>query len=276
MTSNRPNILFIQADQLKPQVLPGYGGTAVTPHLDRLCAEGVVFENAYCNFPLCAPSRFSMHGRDAAVARAGIRQRRGALRRHPHRGALHAARRLSHHAVRQAALRRPGHAARVSRTAGAGALSDRLPLDGELGRGPHGLEQRLERRHPVRYLRTQHADGPRRDGALPGGVQAARFLARTGPAAVLSAGVFHPPPRAVLRSCASTGSAIATKTSRCPGPRCCRSRSAISSSTAHARPPWPARRGHHAGARPYRPPRLPRQTARTSTRWSEGCSIPWR
>ena len=60
MTSNRPNILFIQADQLKPQVLPGYGGTAVTPHLDRLCGEGVVFENAYCNFPLCAPSRFSM------------------------------------------------------------------------------------------------------------------------------------------------------------------------------------------------------------------------
>ena len=60
MAENQPDILFIQADQLKPQVLPGYGGKAVTPHLDRLCAEGVVFENAYCNFPLCAPSRFSM------------------------------------------------------------------------------------------------------------------------------------------------------------------------------------------------------------------------
>ena len=60
MTDDKPNILFIQADQLKPQVLPGYGGPAVTPHLDRLCEEGVVFENAYCNFPLCAPSRFSM------------------------------------------------------------------------------------------------------------------------------------------------------------------------------------------------------------------------
>ena len=60
MTSDRPNILFIQADQLKPHVLPAYGGPAVTPHLDRLCGEGVVFENAYCNFPLCAPSRFSM------------------------------------------------------------------------------------------------------------------------------------------------------------------------------------------------------------------------
>ena len=60
MTDDRPNILLIQADQLKPQVLPGYGGTAATPHFERLCEEGVVFENAYCNFPLCAPSRFSM------------------------------------------------------------------------------------------------------------------------------------------------------------------------------------------------------------------------
>ena len=60
MTRNQPDMLFIQADQLKPQVLPGYGGVAVTPHLDRLCEEGVVFENAYCNFPLCAPSRSSM------------------------------------------------------------------------------------------------------------------------------------------------------------------------------------------------------------------------
>ena len=60
MADDRPDILFIQADQLKPQVLSGFGGGAVTPHLDRLCDEGVVFENAYCNFPLCAPSRFSM------------------------------------------------------------------------------------------------------------------------------------------------------------------------------------------------------------------------
>ena len=60
MARDLPNILLVQADQLKPQVLPGYGGPALAPHLDRLCAEGVVFENAYCNFPLCAPSRFSM------------------------------------------------------------------------------------------------------------------------------------------------------------------------------------------------------------------------
>ena len=60
MARDLPNILLIQADQLKSQVLPAYGGPAAAPHLDRLSGEGVVFENAYCNFPLCAPSRFSM------------------------------------------------------------------------------------------------------------------------------------------------------------------------------------------------------------------------
>ena len=60
MARELPNLLLIQADQMKPQVLPGHGGPADAPHLERLGEEGVLFENAYCNFPLCAPSRFSM------------------------------------------------------------------------------------------------------------------------------------------------------------------------------------------------------------------------
>jgi arylsulfatase A-like enzyme len=31
-----------------------------TPNLDRLAETGVVFSSAYCNSPLCAPSRFTM------------------------------------------------------------------------------------------------------------------------------------------------------------------------------------------------------------------------
>ena len=59
--TRRPNLLLIMADQLAAQMLPAYGGSvARTPHLDRLAAQGVVFDNAYCNFPLCAPARFSM------------------------------------------------------------------------------------------------------------------------------------------------------------------------------------------------------------------------
>ena len=55
------NILFIQADQLSAQALPAYGNKfAITPNIDKLAAHSVLCETAYCNFPLCAPSRFSM------------------------------------------------------------------------------------------------------------------------------------------------------------------------------------------------------------------------
>jgi choline-sulfatase len=61
MPTEHPNILFIMADQLTAPALPFYGHPLVkTPHLTALANDGVVFENAYCNSPLCAPSRFSM------------------------------------------------------------------------------------------------------------------------------------------------------------------------------------------------------------------------
>ena len=50
------------ADQLSAPALPMYGNaTALTPHLSALSAEGVVFDNCYCNLPMCAPSRASLH-----------------------------------------------------------------------------------------------------------------------------------------------------------------------------------------------------------------------
>jgi choline-sulfatase len=58
---SRPNFLVIQADQLTAKVLPMYGGPAlVTPHMNRLAERGVTFLNAYCNNPVCAPSRAAM------------------------------------------------------------------------------------------------------------------------------------------------------------------------------------------------------------------------
>ncbi len=57
----RPNILLIQFDQMTAQALPSYGHKVVkAPHITQIADEGVVFENAYSNFPLCAPSRMSM------------------------------------------------------------------------------------------------------------------------------------------------------------------------------------------------------------------------
>ncbi len=55
------NILMIMADQLAAPALAAYGHPiARTPNLDALAARGTVFENCYCNSPLCVPSRQSM------------------------------------------------------------------------------------------------------------------------------------------------------------------------------------------------------------------------
>lgn len=56
-----PNILLFMVDQLTSFVLQAYGGkTCQTPHLNALAERSAVFENAYCAYPLCAPSRFGM------------------------------------------------------------------------------------------------------------------------------------------------------------------------------------------------------------------------
>ena len=57
----QPNILFIISDQHHPRFMGCAGEPLVhTPNLDKLAARGVRFSNAYCNFPLCCPSRMSL------------------------------------------------------------------------------------------------------------------------------------------------------------------------------------------------------------------------
>ncbi len=61
MNAPAPNIVLFMVDQLTAFALKAYGGRVCkTPHLDALADRGVVFEDAYCNYPLCAPARFSM------------------------------------------------------------------------------------------------------------------------------------------------------------------------------------------------------------------------
>jgi arylsulfatase len=58
--SERPNILWICTDQQRYDTIGALGNAYVsTPNIDRLAAEGVAFSRAYCQSPICTPSRAS-------------------------------------------------------------------------------------------------------------------------------------------------------------------------------------------------------------------------
>ncbi len=59
--SERPNVIFVFADQWRGQDV-GYAGNpdVVTPNIDKLASESVVFENAVSNMPVSTPYRASM------------------------------------------------------------------------------------------------------------------------------------------------------------------------------------------------------------------------
>lgn len=57
---NRMNVLLIMIDDLRPE-LNCYGAAHIkSPNIDRLAASGTVFTRAYCQYPVCSPSRASM------------------------------------------------------------------------------------------------------------------------------------------------------------------------------------------------------------------------
>jgi iduronate 2-sulfatase len=56
----KPNILFIAVDDLRPE-LGVYGASHIkSPELDRFAKESMVFERTYCNVPVCGASRASL------------------------------------------------------------------------------------------------------------------------------------------------------------------------------------------------------------------------
>ena len=58
--SDRPNILFLFADQMHAFAMGCMGTEDIhTPNLDKLAREGVLFRNCYSNAPVCTPFRAS-------------------------------------------------------------------------------------------------------------------------------------------------------------------------------------------------------------------------
>ncbi|MBI3974182.1 MAG: sulfatase-like hydrolase/transferase [Chloroflexi bacterium] len=57
-TTTRPNVLLITTDTQRTDTLACYGNPhAISPHLDRLAREGVVFDQAHTPSPVCMPAR---------------------------------------------------------------------------------------------------------------------------------------------------------------------------------------------------------------------------
>ncbi|TXE10158.1 sulfatase [Seonamhaeicola algicola] len=58
--AKKPNILFLAIDDLRPEI-GAYGSEiAITPNFDKFASQGLLFNNAYCQEPICSPSRASL------------------------------------------------------------------------------------------------------------------------------------------------------------------------------------------------------------------------
>ncbi|MHC4424543.1 MAG: sulfatase-like hydrolase/transferase, partial [Planctomycetota bacterium] len=55
----RPNIILFITDDQDKQSIGAYGGHVLTPNLDRMAREGMIFHQAYVSSTVCTPSRYS-------------------------------------------------------------------------------------------------------------------------------------------------------------------------------------------------------------------------
>lgn len=59
--ADKPNILIIMTDEHRHDCLGCYGNEQIiTPNIDRLAADSVRYDNSFCTFPVCTPSRYSL------------------------------------------------------------------------------------------------------------------------------------------------------------------------------------------------------------------------
>lgn len=75
-TSQQPNIIYIMTDDMGYADLSCYGSKKiVTPNIDKLASEGIMFLHAYAAAPVCTPTRVAfMTGRYPAHTPVGLKE----------------------------------------------------------------------------------------------------------------------------------------------------------------------------------------------------------
>ena len=58
--TTKSNILFIAVDDLRPEIKSFGASQIISPNLDKLAGQSLIFERAYCNIPTCGASRASL------------------------------------------------------------------------------------------------------------------------------------------------------------------------------------------------------------------------
>ena len=56
----KPNIIFIMTDQQRWDCMGRFNPQIKTPGIDKLAADGIIFDQGVCQCPMCVPSRNSM------------------------------------------------------------------------------------------------------------------------------------------------------------------------------------------------------------------------
>jgi arylsulfatase A-like enzyme len=59
-SEDRPNVILIYIDDMDYTEIGAYGGQVLTPHMDRLAEQGLLFTNARVTSPVCSPSRYGL------------------------------------------------------------------------------------------------------------------------------------------------------------------------------------------------------------------------
>ena len=209
MTAKAPNVLIVMADQMAPAFLPIYGHPLTrAPNMEALAQHGVVFDSAYCNSPLCSPSRASFMSGLLPSRTRGLRQCGGVRSRRSNLRPLLETSWLSYYLIGKNAFLRAGSTAWIRRAADDRHLSGRLRLDP--GLGPSGASAELVSQHELgprgRRLRADQSARLRRRNRLHGRASDLRHRALEGSPAVSARRLVHPSARPLCDPAALLGS----------------------------------------------------------------------